>query len=79
MDQNESQTDEQRESFLSKFYIPEKSLAIYRPFKLVIPQEALLGVVIDGRYQVGEFLGGGFTGSVRSGKNTNFFAFRVSE
>lgn len=54
---------------MSKFYIPRRSLAVYKPFKLVIPPQALSGFIIDDRYQIGEFLGDGYTGSVRSGKN----------
>lgn len=67
------QSDEkQREIFLAKFKFPETGLILYEPLVLTIPQELLFGVIIDGRFQVGHFLGGGWTGSVRSGKQIKF-------
>lgn len=60
--------EQQRESFLAKFKFPETGLILYEPLVLTIPKDALSGVIIDGRFQVGDFLGGGWTGSVRSGK-----------
>lgn len=33
----------------------------------VVSEELLSGMIINGRFEVGEFLGGGYTGFVRNG------------
>ena len=34
----------------------------------VVPEELLSGMTINGRFKIGDFLGGGYTGFVRNGK-----------
>lgn len=54
----------------------ETSLTVIHEFKWTIPEKYILGVVIDvgegGRFLVGEHLGNGYTGFVRSGKKLIF-------
>lgn len=54
----------------------ETSLAVIHEFKWTIPEKYIHGVVIDvgerGRFIVGEHLGDGYTGFVRSGKKFIF-------
>lgn len=51
---------------------PETSLAVVDDFKLFIPEKYIYGVIIDDRYVVGEYLGDGYTGFVRSGNSFYF-------
>lgn len=44
--------------------------------KWVVPEGFLSGMIINGRFKVGDFLGGGYTGFVRNGMwNTCLFVF----
>lgn len=54
----------------------ETSLAVIHELQWTIPEKYIHGVVIDvgerGRFIVGEYLGDGYTGFVRSGKKSIF-------
>lgn len=73
-DDVESKTvdDEEHKEFLRKCNISEcnkeRSLMVYRPFVFHIPETLLTDTIINGRFKIGQHLGGGFTGFVRSGK-----------
>lgn len=53
----------------------ETSLAKVHPMKVKIPEKSLAGTIIDGRYKVGDTLGGGYTGFVRSGMRELYIFF----
>lgn len=63
-------SDDQDESTIAECEFTETSLILYKPFILEIAEEELLGVTIDERFQVGDLLGGGWTGAVRNGKQS---------
>lgn len=56
------------DNFIKNCNITGRSLAIVDELKWVFPPELLLNVIIDERFKIGEQLGDGYTGFVRSGK-----------
>lgn len=58
-----------------KLFNTETSLAVVDELKWIIPEEYLWGVIIDGRFQVRDRLGGGSTEFVRSGNKSQCISF----
>lgn len=58
------------------YFLADMNSSKVKSERWVVPEEFLSGMIIKGRFKVGDFLGGGYTGFVRNGMwNRHFYVF----